>query len=426
MNYIALVSLLFCASFSFAQTPVHTEDITHFYSAFDKVLATGDPEQQLAIIRREYIDQGTTGLKTFIQLGGANPEKWRFYMVHNRTYLQKIRHSLEHVADQVPAIQQRLTQLKQIVPDYREGTIYFIVGVGMVGGSPDHATHSLLLGAETLVKPNPEWAIPTAIHQFIHLQQKPGNHQLLTQTICEGVAEFLSGYLYGKSLASNGFAPYIQWGIQHEQAVWQAFKEDMFSIDQGYFGWLYGLKKIGSSEHSDLGYFIGYQICKAYFTGTADKSQAVNTLIDLDLSSNEQIRSFVLNSGYIRPNDQPWVAGQPFSKKAINPAARASFGYKENPDTIMFTYTIPADFLSRYPIPVVSVSVAGAFNDWNPKAETWQMKPAGKHTYVLLVPKSKAPANSPFKFVLNGDVWMSVPGDAGNVNADGNLYLATK
>lgn len=426
MRYLVLLTLLLHRSLLSAQTPVHTEDITNFYAAFDKVLSTTDPEQQLTIIRRDYIDKGTTGLQTFIRLGGANAERWRFYMVHNRAYLQRIRYSLEHVAGQVPAIQQKLTRLKQIVPTYQEGTIYFIVGVGMVGGSPDAATHSLLLGAETLAKPGKEWAIPTAIHEFIHLQQRQGNHQLLTQTLCEGVAEFLSEHLYGKSLAANGFAPYIQWGMQHEKAVWQAFKADMFSVDQGYLGWLYGMKAIGGSEHSDLGYFVGYQICKAYFEQVADKAQAINTLISLDLSSNEAIRSFVLRSGYAAAQDQQMIASQLFGKKQLTNTPKILFGYKEHPDSIEFTYTIPADFLFRYHIPVVRMSVAGGFNDWNPNAASWQMKPAGKHTFVLRVQKGQAPANSPFKFVLNGDVWMSVPGDAANVNADGNLYLATK
>ena len=275
MRYFISVLALLISTTIFAQTKVFTQDIVNFYTAFDNVCKQTNKTEQLNSVQVMYVDKASNGLKDFIALGGGNTQKWLNYMLYNKAYLQEMRPYLESVLEQNQTIQNKLAQIKQIYPSFKDGNIYFIIGCGIVGGSPNKQSNSLILGAEVLVKKNAEWAVPTAIHEFIHLQQKEGNRQLLTQIIDEGVAEFLSEVFFEKNLANNGYAPHIAFGNKNKNKVWHRFKSDMFLLNRGYLGWLYSSKNFDGVEVQDVGYYVGYKICKSYYDKAENKNLAI-------------------------------------------------------------------------------------------------------------------------------------------------------
>ncbi|MFN8429288.1 MAG: DUF2268 domain-containing putative Zn-dependent protease [Spirosomataceae bacterium] len=296
-----------------------------------------------------------------------------------------------------------------------------------MGGSPSKSTQSLILGAEVLVKKNAQWAIPSAIHEFIHLQQKDGNGQLLTQTLNEGVAEFLSELFFEQELAGNGYAPHIVFGKSHEAEVWRQFKAGMFVKNRGFMGWLYGSKAIGGKEVQDLGYFVGYKICKAFYEKTADKAAAIRTLLELDVSSDESIRAFVVHSGYGSPADREYIAKGVFTEqKEESQILKKVYGYRIKGKQVIFEFSPPQVFLDRFKGDIGKVSVAGSFNDWNPGAEPFSLKRMAGNTFELVLPKEqlKLKSRPQFKFVINEDIWMPAPETALNVdNSSGNLVM---
>ena len=420
-------TLLFCGS-SFAQTKVFTQDISNFFIAFDSVYKQASRAEQLTMVQTLYVDKASDGLKDFMALGGGNTSRWLNYMLYNKDYLTEMRPYLENVSDQIPRIQSNLSNMKEVYPAFNEGNIYFIIGCGMVGGSPNKQTNNLIIGAEVLVKKTTEWAIPAALHEFIHIQQKDGNGQLLTQTITEGVAEFLSEVFFEKDLAKNGFAPHLAFGVKNENAIWEKFKTDMFVINNGFLGWLYGSKNFSGQEIQDLGYFMGYKICKSYYDRSIDKASAIKTLLELDLSSNERMRAFLLESGYVSERDVNYVKSAVFTDKRVmkeinNPSV---YGYRIEKEHIVFEYHIPSDFRNRYKGNISVVSIAGSFNDWNPDSQEYLMLKQANDVFKLTIPKSTIDLSTAqqFKFVINKDIWMPAPEMAKNVDAKSqNLTL---
>ena len=72
--------------------------------------------------------------------------------------------------------------------------------------------------------------------------------------------------------------------------IWAQFQKEKHQEDYG--GWLYGGEAIPGSP-VDVGYWIGYQIAKAYYDQQTDKKQAIKDILnitDFDL--------FLEQSGY--------------------------------------------------------------------------------------------------------------------------------
>ena len=55
---------------------VFTDDVDHFWQAFDRVRATPDRARQVALMQRLYVDRGSEGLRAFMQARGYSAEEW--------------------------------------------------------------------------------------------------------------------------------------------------------------------------------------------------------------------------------------------------------------------------------------------------------------------------------------------------------------
>ena len=58
----------------------------------------------------------------------------------------------------------------------------------------------------------------------------------------------------------------------------------MYLDSDGKGGWLYAQREIAGQKVSDLGYFVGYQICKHYYQKAKDKKQATSHMLELKLT----------------------------------------------------------------------------------------------------------------------------------------------
>lgn len=298
---------------SHAQVRLHSEDLPRFYQAFDSVLTTADTAEQTAIIQRLYVNKASQGLREFMELRGGTAPKWRAYIAENKEALLRKRPYILSVLNQETDLFRKLAQFKKIYPDFRDGDVYFCVGVGNSGGTIRDRT--VYIGTELPANEAPNWAIPLVVHEFVHTQQwtqrnynrlvanetlakefERTHKQLLGQCIMEGMAEFVSELVLGQRLADIHPDGYIAYGQKHEKSVWDAFQRDMYR-DMSYGGWLYGEHAINGTRVRDLGYAVGYQICKTYYDKARDKKQALNYMIGLDLT-DDNARKFLQQSGY--------------------------------------------------------------------------------------------------------------------------------
>ena len=96
MKSIVLKLFVGCCVFLFsaqaqAQYRVYTEDVTHFWEAYDSLQTTQDKEVQIDILQKLYVDRGTQGLREFMQLRGGTPERWQMFIEQDPERFEKIR-----------------------------------------------------------------------------------------------------------------------------------------------------------------------------------------------------------------------------------------------------------------------------------------------------------------------------------------------
>ena len=306
----------------YSQIKLHTEDLPRFYQAFDSVMTTTDTTKQAAFIQTLYVDKASKGLKEFMVLRGGNTREWQKFMQSNKAALIGKRPYILSVLDQESEIVRKIARFKEYYPDFRDGDIYCCVGINNSGGTIRDNT--VYIGTEVAASSRPNWAVYLIIHEFVHTQQyeqrnfnKLVNDQqflkeyekthknLLSMCIAEGMADFVAELVLDQRLAQLYPDGYIAFGQKHEQRIWDEFKKDMNQPHDHKKGWLYSEREIDGKPIKDLGYFVGYQICKSYYEKAKDKKKALTYMIGLNLT-DKNCENFLLESGYIpikRPNN---------------------------------------------------------------------------------------------------------------------------
>jgi len=295
------------------QTIVYT-DIDNFWVAFDSLQTTTDSLTQFNILQRLYVDKGTPGLKAFMEAKGYTTEAWLACIRSYPKYWASIRPKTLKIKAVNKELDPYIAKFKKLYPAFKPANIYFTIGAMRSGGTTQD--DKVLIGAE-LATGDPEVDIselPTNtqnwlktyfgtypfkdvvllnMHEFVHTQQKGRGNTLLTQTILEGTADFVAELITGKVPAM----PYMPYGKQNELTLKEKFKEEMF-LDS-YGNWLYN----GASNNfgvADLGYYMGYAICKTYYQQAKDKKSAIKEMIELDYANDETIEKFLIKTGYFK------------------------------------------------------------------------------------------------------------------------------
>jgi hypothetical protein len=278
-----------------------TSDIPNFWRAFDKASSKDDGE----VFEREYLEPGTAGLHDFvknrIQNGGALAKK----VAARHQYFTAIRESTLAV-DGSPTIKEAIRasfrRLKEIYPNAVFPDVYFLIGRMNSAGTV--SSNGLLIGVEMNARsentPTDElsaWEkavigeianLPHVVaHELIHIQQRmSGKESLLREALNEGGADFMG------ELISGGTINNVQrnYGDAHEKALWTQFQEDMMGKD--FSGWLYQGDK-SKDRPADLGYYMGYRICKAFYDRASDKAEAVRRILNI-----ADAEGFLRESGY--------------------------------------------------------------------------------------------------------------------------------
>lgn len=131
------------------------------------------------------------------------------------------------------------------------------------------------------------------VHEYVPTQEKgPPENNLLGQALYEGTCDLVAELITGKM----PMLPYVAYGPAHEAALKERFKADMFSPYLG--NWFYNQLSDDPKHVPDLGYYMGYAICKAYYQRAKNKQQAVKELIELDYTDERVVEAYLRNSAY--------------------------------------------------------------------------------------------------------------------------------
>jgi Predicted Zn-dependent protease (DUF2268) len=307
---IAVISLFTLSASPLAQKDqkVFTSDIDNFWIAYDSIQTTTDSLKQIGFIKKFYIDKGTKGLKAFMVARDYTAELWVELIRLYPKFWNSIRPNTFAVKSFAPQIEMSIKKFKELYPELKKAKMYFTVGGLRSGGTT--MKDMVLIGSEiatgnalTDVSEFPsKWLegvftnqqadnlVALNIHEYVHTQQKGNPITLLGQAIKEGACDFITELVLGNLLQNN----YIIYGREHEAELKEKFKLEMFTSFTG--NWLYN----GSNARTvaDLGYYMGYAICKAYYNNAADKSKAIKEIIELNYSDSNAIENFLKNSTY--------------------------------------------------------------------------------------------------------------------------------
>lgn len=286
-----------------ARARVHTSDIERFWRAADLAAREDSVGGKAAVFEREYIAKGTRGLLDFHRAKIRSPARLAETVARYPAFYASVRAPTLELAGLEGTIRGVFERMERLYPEAIYPDVYFVVG--RVSSAGTATEYGLLLGAEqnvgsatTTLDELPEAQrrivfprddLPHVIaHELVHFQQYLGGMRtLLDAALVEGGATFLADLM-----ARSAAVPHFRtWGAAHEREVWARFVREMDGEDIG--AWLGNNAGATAEWPADLGYFVGYEISKAYYERAADKDQAVAALIRL-----EDPRAILRESGY--------------------------------------------------------------------------------------------------------------------------------
>jgi hypothetical protein len=271
-----------------AKARLVTSDIDNFWRAYDLAAKEITAEKKKDIFQREYLDKASAGLQDFIKARIGNVDALFAELEKRPLYYASIRKETFKVAALSGKIKKSFRKLKTLYPDAVFPDVYFTIGRLNSGGTTSQ--NGLLIGTEmygrTKDLPGAElndWlkevlkpidALPAIVaHEIIHFQQQSAfSAKLLARSIDEGAADFI-----GEMVAGQMINPHLHtYGNPRERQLWEEFQQEMQGIN--YAKWLYN-GALAKNQPADLGYYMGYKICQAYYKNAPDKKQAIREML---------------------------------------------------------------------------------------------------------------------------------------------------
>lgn len=283
-----------------------TSDIDHFWLAYD--MSEGKTtEEKIDIFESEYFAKGSIGLKDFIDSRIESAEGLVEVIEAKPKYYASIRESSTRVLELTDQIRGYMHNWKKLYDKAVFPDVYFLIGKMNSGGTT--SSNGLLIGTEISCRTDNlpkdelnEWYLEVlkpvedipfiVIHELIHTQQAYDfrENTLLGHSVFEGAADFLGELATGKHIN-----PHLHsYGEAHETELWESFSNEMLQTD--FSNWLYNGGNSTGARPADLGYYVGYKICEAYYEKTADKKTAIEDI--LAIKDGPDALRFLTKSGY--------------------------------------------------------------------------------------------------------------------------------
>ncbi|MGO1072021.1 DUF2268 domain-containing putative Zn-dependent protease [Lysobacter sp. CA199] len=320
---IALVAVSSAPAVCAESPQVISDDIERFWSAYDRIAAITDRAQQKQTLEREYLLRGTSGLEAFVAKRKCTADRYLDAINRYPRFWASIRpHTLAIKAD-LPAIDAHLHKFRSIYPQIKPARLYAVIGcltsVGTAEGD------KVLIGAEIAtgdpdvdlseLPPDLRARLSTyfathpaknltllSMHEYVHTQQVAGYPEhLLGQVLAEGAADFVAELITGQLPPLE----YMRYGPAHSDEIKHKFAQDMDK--DSYRDWLYN----GTDNAfgvADLGYYVGYAICAAYYRRATDKGRALRDILRLNYLDAAAAHAFMDASGFMPQNDRDSTA----------------------------------------------------------------------------------------------------------------------
>lgn len=279
-----------------------TTDIHNFWTAYDA--AAKDTANRKQIFTDLYFNKATPGLQDYFQLKIGSIDAFVKNQDKKKDFYKAIRPMTLKIDVMTKEIRSYLVQLKGLYADAVFPNIYFVIGRWNSAGTA--SDNGMLLGVDQQVK-TPDiplhelnlWEknnfqlaerLPVIVtHELIHSQQTKMKEDttLLCYAVIEGMADFMCELITGKNPSQRQH----EFAKTRKKQIWEDFKKEMFL--QRYYNWIANGDQESAEKPADLGYYVGYEICKAYYDNAKDKRQAI-----VDFFHIQDYKAFLEKSGY--------------------------------------------------------------------------------------------------------------------------------
>jgi len=268
-----------------------TSDIKNFWTAYDR--AQKDTANRLKIYKQYYVDPGSAGLQDYFAYKVIHMKNFVKGHDKKQKFYAAIRKNTYTVDKQKPQMMASFVKLKELYPQAKFPDVYFVIGAFSSGGTS--SDNGLLIGLDQAVRtpdiPVDEltlWEnnnfgkldyIPNLVaHELIHFNQDGmlgGDTTLLRAVLVEGMADFLGELISGHTANERLHV----WAKGREKQIWTDFEKEMY-LKRGY-NWIANSNQETADKPADLGYWVGYQICKGYYDNSPDKKQAIYDMLNI-------------------------------------------------------------------------------------------------------------------------------------------------
>lgn len=267
-----------------------TTDIHHFWEAYDQAMK--DTANFKQIMKQLYFDRASLGMEDYM---GAKVSSIDFFIEHIRSapkFYAAIRNNTYKTDQYKPLFLTSYLKMKSLYEKSKFPDVYFMIGAFTSGGTVTDL--GLLLGVNQVAgdpsvpldelsfqkrtRANNVELLPNLLaHELVHYQQDGMKNDTTTLSfvIREGMGDFIG------ELISGGTANKVlfDWAKGKEKQIWNKFKPDMY-FDR-YSNWIANSKGSTPDNLPDQGYWMGYQICKAYYEQSKDKKQAIYDMLHI-------------------------------------------------------------------------------------------------------------------------------------------------
>lgn len=272
---------------------VITHDIVNFWKAYDALASSQDSAQTFQEL---YLNQGSRGLRDFTNVRNIQAGDYVNSIKKYPAFWTSIRSRTLNALVVKSNIDSALTKFEREYPAFKYPDVYFLMGKLSSAGTTGQ--RQILIGSEialsdsTTAKHELEaWLQPIfnsskntvglVIHEAVHIQQKNSlafifqyaiKRKVYAGCIREGAADFVSDKITHTVSQSSLY----QYGNDHFDELKSEFSKSMNS--KSVSEWLYNYATV-KNKPADLGYFMGYKICEAYYEKAENKEKALRKIL---------------------------------------------------------------------------------------------------------------------------------------------------
>ena len=275
---------------------IDTRSLDHFWPYFDKALEDTTQARELL---KEYVLSGSPAIRDFYTIRYTNVDNMAQTMIQEIPEHYQLTQEV-FANSHLDTVKQQVLVMMRTFSDLYEPAVfpkvYIVPGVNNTGGTATNL--GLFVGAEKFVKSMDQpWSALSKpqqdsltvmegmqglmMHELMHFQQnyhdEENGNKVIGGIIMEGVCDFLVEVCSGETRKEDKLDYLAQ--PENMKFIMQELKRDLYTED--FSNWLYNGGTI-QDRPVDIGYTIGYKICKSYYEQSPDKKKAIFTLLNTD------------------------------------------------------------------------------------------------------------------------------------------------